>query len=191
VAFDGERRLLVLAQNRIAVSMRLVPREEIVHEFGEERPLGLSLQRGTPYAVLQDVVLSPFGAPCTPPPWGTLMAVDLDTGEKRWEIPFGTVRRFLPIPLPIPIGMPHMGGPIATASGLVFIGAAMDDYLRAYDIETGEELWRHSLPAGGQATPMTYRLGAEGRQFVVIAAGGHGMLGTRKGDYLLAFALPR
>ena len=83
-----------------------------------------------------------------------------------------------------------MGGPVATASGLVFIGAAMDDYLRAYDTRTGEELWRARLPAGGQATPMTYRLREDGRQYVVIAAGGHGTLGTRQGDWLLAFALP-
>ena len=82
-----------------------------------------------------------------------------------------------------------MGGPIATASGLVFIGAAMDDYLRAFDTDTGAELWKGRLPAGGQATPMTYRLRADGRQFVVIAAGGHNRMGTRLGDHVVAFAL--
>jgi quinoprotein glucose dehydrogenase len=95
-----------------------------------------------------------------------------------------------PIPVGIELGLPSMGGPLATASGLVFIGAAMDDYLRAYDTETGRELWRAPLPAGGQATPMTYRLRADGRQYVVIAAGGHGTLGTRQGDWLVAYALP-
>jgi quinoprotein glucose dehydrogenase len=83
-----------------------------------------------------------------------------------------------------------MGGPIATAGGLVFIGATMDDYLRAFDLETGEELWKGRLPAGGQATPMTYRVRQDGRQYVVIAAGGHSMLRTRPGDSLIAFALP-
>jgi quinoprotein glucose dehydrogenase len=83
-----------------------------------------------------------------------------------------------------------MGGPLVTASGLVFIGAAMDGYLRAVDVETGEELWKTQLPAGGQATPMTYRLRADGRQFVAIAAGGHGALGVPLGDSLVAFALP-
>ena len=118
------------------------------------------------------------------------MAVDLDTGEKAWEVPFGSVRDMTPIPLPWNAGMPSMGGPIVTASGLVFIGAAMDDYLRAYSVETGEELWRARLPAGGQATPMTYRLREDERQFVVIAAGGHATMGTTLGDHVIAFALP-
>jgi quinoprotein glucose dehydrogenase len=86
--------------------------------------------------------------------------------------------------------MPNMGGPIATAGDLVFVGAAIDGYLRAFDIETGRELWKYRLPAGGQATPMTYRAGADHRQYVVISAGGHGPLGTARGDYLMAFALP-
>jgi quinoprotein glucose dehydrogenase len=87
-------------------------------------------------------------------------------------------------------GTPNLGGPIITAGGLIFVAAAMDNYLRAFDIETGAELWKGRLPAGGQATPMTYRLRADGKQFVVIAAGGHGKLGTKLGDSLVAFALP-
>jgi quinoprotein glucose dehydrogenase len=108
----------------------------------------------------------------------------------RWEVPLGTTRDLAPVPIPLPLGLPNMGGPIVTASGLVFIGAALDDYLRAYDVETGEELWRARLPAGGQATPMTYRLREDGRQYVVLAAGGHGTLGTTPGDWLIAWALP-
>jgi quinoprotein glucose dehydrogenase len=120
------------------------------------------------------------------------MAVSLDTGEKVWEIPFGTTRDMVPFfPIGLNYGMPSMGGPIVTASGLVFIGASMDDYLRAYDVETGEELWRARLPAGGQATPMSYRISADARQYVVIAAGGHSTLGTTLGDSVIAFALPR
>jgi quinoprotein glucose dehydrogenase len=95
-----------------------------------------------------------------------------------------------PIPIGLPLGLPSMGGPLATASGLVFIGAALDDYLRAYDTETGEELWRARLPAGGQANPITYRLRPESRQLVVLAAGGHGTLGTTPGDWVIAWALP-
>ena len=117
-----------------------------------------------------------------PPPMGR--------AEPSNEVPFGTVREMTPVPLPLRFGMPSMGGPIVTASGLVFIAAAMDDALRAFDVETGEELWRADLPAGGQATPMTYRLGEDARQFVVIAAGGHSSLRTRLGDALVAFALP-
>jgi quinoprotein glucose dehydrogenase len=87
-------------------------------------------------------------------------------------------------------GTPNLGGPIVTAGGLVFVAAALDDYLRAFDVDTGAELWKGRLPAGGQAMPMTYRIGPGGKQFVVIAAGGHGKLGTRLGDSLVAFTLP-
>ena len=137
------------------------------------------------------MLVSPFGAPCTAPPWGTLLAVDLETGEIRWEVALGTTEQLVPwLPFGVPVGLPSMGGPVVTASGLVFIGAAMDDYLRAYDVESGAQLWKGQLPAGGQATPMTYRLRRDGRQFVVIAAGGHGTMGTTLGDSVVAFALP-
>ena len=119
-----------------------------------------------------------------------LMAVDLVSGEKRWEVPLGTVRDLAPVPIPLELGTPTLGGPVITAGGQVFIGAAMDDYLRAFDLESGEEQWKGRLPAGGQATPMTFRLEEDGRQFVVIAAGGHGPLGTSSGDSLVAFAFP-
>jgi len=137
-----------------------------------------------------DYLLSPFGIPCTPPPWGTLAAVDLSRGSIRWQVPLGTTRDIAPVPVSIAWGTPNMGGPVVTATGLVFIAAAMDNYLRAFDADTGEELWRGRLPAGGQATPMTYRLRQDGKQFVVIAAGGHGKMGTKLGDALVAFALP-
>jgi quinoprotein glucose dehydrogenase len=147
-------------------------------------------QEGTPYAMTREPILSPFFLPCNPPPWGTLAAVSLETGERLWESPLGTLPDRVPIPVPIDFGLPNLGGAMVTAGGLVFIGAAMDGYLRAYDAKTGEELWKDRLPAGGNATPMTYRLGPSRRQFVVIAAGGHGKLGTRRGDFLVAYALP-
>jgi quinoprotein glucose dehydrogenase len=118
------------------------------------------------------------------------VAVDLSDGSVRWETPLGTTRSMAPFPFHFEWGMPHMGGPITTASGLVFIGASLDDSLRAFDVMTGDELWRASLPAGGQATPITYRVGEAGRQYVVIAAGGHATLGTTLGDSLVAYALP-
>ncbi len=190
VAYDPARRVAVLNLNRLAQAITLVPREAALDEDPDRRPARLTFeQEGTPYRAVQEVVMSPLGIPCVPPPWGSLLAVDLARGAVRWEVPFGTTRDLAPVPLPLAWGTPSMGGPIATASGLVFIGAAMDDYLRAYDVETGEELWRARLPAGGQATPMTYRLRPDGRQLVVIAAGGHGTLGTRAGDWILAFAL--
>ena len=128
--------------------------------------------------------------PCTEPPWGTLLALEIETGRVVWQVPFGSTRDLAPFPFWLDWGLPSMGGPILTASGVVFIGAAMDDYLRAFDVETGALLWKARLPAGGQATPMTYRLRPDSRQLVVIAAGGHGTMGTTQGDELLAFRLP-
>jgi quinoprotein glucose dehydrogenase len=141
-------------------------------------------------------LLSQGGTPCNPPPWGTVVAVDLYSGRTVWDVPLGSVasglwkrllvRLFRPELLTA--GSPNLGGPIVTAGGLVFTAAAMDDYVRAFDVESGKELWKHELPAGGQATPMTYR--ADGRQYVVIAAGGHGKFGTTMGDSVVAFTLP-
>jgi hypothetical protein len=151
----------------------------------------ISPMRGTPYGLFRvPALLSPLGLPCTKPPWGTLLAVDTASGEVKWEVPLGTVRDLAPVPLPIRWGTPNLGGPIVTQGRLVFIAAAMDNYLRAFDLDTGKELWKGRLPAGAQATPMSYRLGEDGRQFVVIAAGGHGRMGTDIGDSVVAFALP-
>src|SRR6516165_2437506 len=112
-------------------------------------------------------------------------------GTIRWNVPLGsTAETRLAKPDAIVRGTPNLGGPIVTAGRLVFIAAAMDDYLRAFDLDTGAELWKAKLPAGGQATPMTYRLRSDGKQFVVIAAGGHGKIGTKLGDSVVAFALP-
>ena len=127
--------------------------------------------------------MSKLDVPCVKPPWGTLSAVDMSRGEIAWQVPLGEA----PV-IRIDTGMPNLGGPIVTASGLVFIAASFDDRFRAFDSETGEQLWEVKLPAGGQATPMSYAIG--GRQFVVIAAGGYKDATTR-GDYLLAYALPR
>jgi quinoprotein glucose dehydrogenase len=138
----------------------------------------ISEMQGTPYGLYRvPALVSPLYLPCTKPPWGTVLAVDTATGEVEWEVPLGTVRDLAPVPLPIKFGIPNLAGPIVTQGGLVFIGAAVDNYLRAFDLETGEELWKGRLPAGGQATPMTYRLGENGRQFVVIAAGGMAVWG--------------
>jgi quinoprotein glucose dehydrogenase len=118
------------------------------------------------------------------------VAIDLETRRQLWEVPLGTTRDLAPFPLWFEVGVPNIGGPVITASGLVFIGAATDNFLRAFDLETGDLLWKARLPAGPQATPMTYRAGPDGRQFVVIAAGGHKYLGTTLGDAVVAFALP-
>jgi quinoprotein glucose dehydrogenase len=193
VAVDPVRRLLVLNLNRFASWVRLVPRDE--YDDARRAPDAegdFTAQRGTPYGMNREGgFVGPAGVPCTPPPWGKLVAIDLDAGDVLWDVPLGSIRDLAPVPMPIGWGTPNLGGPVLTASGLAFIGAAMDDYLRAFDAETGEELWKGRLPAGGQATPMTYRLRPAGRQFVVIAAGGHGGLETTLGDHLVAFALPQ
>lgn len=192
IAFDPARKLLVTTLGRLAHEVKLVARDS-AEAAAPQHPFEVVFpQRGTPWVTRQRVLTapdSPFPIPCSPAPWGTLLAVDLESGEKKWEVPFGTTRGQAPWPFWFEIGMPSMGGPIVTASGVVFIGAAMDGYFRAVDVENGEELWKWHLPAGGQATPMTYRLRKDGKQFVVIAAGGHGSLGVPLGDSLVGFAL--
>jgi quinoprotein glucose dehydrogenase len=146
-------------------------------------------QAGAPYAFSWLPLLSPWGAPCNKPPWGTLVAIDLENRKRAWEVTLGTTRDLAPFPVWLKLGTPNIGGPITTASGLTFIGATTDNYLRAFDTESGEELWKGRLPAGPQATPMTFRLRPDGKQFVVIAAGGHRVLGSKLGDYLVALSL--
>src|ERR1700722_4456888 len=185
-AYDPAHHIMVANTNRLVAWIKLIPRDQfegerkqpqfnrIFGEFGD--------QKGAPFGIYRSFLLSPNKAPCSTPPWGTTEAVDLFTGKPVWDVPLGTM---------IPgqqTGSINLGGPMITAGGLVFTSAAMDLYLHAFDIETGKEVWKYQLPAGGQATPMTYTL--KGKQYLVIASGGHGKLGTKQGDYVLAFALP-
>jgi len=189
VAYDPERDLIVTNTSRVPFAITLFPRDE--YDFEAKFPgVERGRQEGAPYVVHREPLLSPLGLPVSPPPWGTLVAVSTVSGKKVWEVTLGTVRDLASVPLPLKWGTPNMGGPIVTKSGLTFISATMDYYLRAFDTETGEELWKGRLPAGGQATPATYRLRPDGKQYVAICAGGHGRLGTRLGDYVIAFALP-
>ncbi len=190
IAIDPGRRWAVGNAMNLAWSVKMIPRDDFDEVARMEPNVEFGRQRGTPYGIRREMLVSGLGIPCTPAPWGTLSAVDLEAGTLLWQVPLGTIRDISPLPLAIGRwGTPNIGGPIVTGGGLVFIGAAMDDYLRAFDLLSGEELWRGRVPAGPQATPMTYRLRG-GRQFVVIAAGGHARAGTRLGDSLVAFALP-
>lgn len=197
LSVDAGRRLMVVNTQRIATYTRMVPRADydaMVAAQGGAPAFGFEPQEGTPYALERYPLLSPWlGAPCNPPPWGTLVAVDLATGDIVWEVPLGNTRDLAPWPIWLflgEMGVPNLGGPITTASGLTFIGATTDAYLRAFKTATGELLWKTRLPASAQATPMTYRVSPEGKQYVVIAAGGHMLLGTKAGDSLVAYALP-
>jgi quinoprotein glucose dehydrogenase len=191
IAVDPARQLAIANVINLAWIVQLMPASEFERARRENPGVEISPMRGTPYAMRREPFLSPLSLPCTKPPWGELVAVDLAAGEIRWRRRLGSVPDVIPIPLPwLELGTPNLGGPLVTASGLVFIAAAMDDYLRAFDVETGELLWRGSLPAGGQAGPMTYLGPRSGRQFVAIAAGGHARAGTRLGGSVVAFALP-
>jgi quinoprotein glucose dehydrogenase len=192
LAVEPTRRVAVLNTNDLPFVVRLIPRAD----FEREKAAGGGLlnlrefaaQEGTPYAMVRQPLQSPIQLPCSPPPWGTLAAVSLDEGRILWQVPLGTVPDKIPGSFSTRMGLPNMGGPLVTGGGLVFVGAAMDSRFRAFDVATGAELWSVKLPAGGNATPMTYR--ANGRQYVVIAAGGHGKLGTARGDWVIAYALP-
>jgi quinoprotein glucose dehydrogenase len=185
IAVDPTRGLAVANVMNLAWSVRLIPRDQFEAAARAEPDVEISAQYGTPYGMRREMLVSPLGVPCTPAPWGTLSAVDLEQGTILWQVTLGTIG---------PIGRwgsPNIGGPVITAGGLVFIGATIDNHLRAFDLDNGEEIWRARLPAGPQATPMTYRLRPDSRQMVVIAAGGHQRGGTDTGDAIVAFALPR
>jgi quinoprotein glucose dehydrogenase len=194
IAIDESRQRVFAAVNHLPMVVTLLSPETFEQQAkSDDYPHSdFARQAGTPYGIRREPLLSPWGFPCTAPPWGTLVSIDLRRNRIVWQVPLGSTDNIGPWFAPTRnFGTPHMGGPIATAGDLIFVAAAMDSYFRAFDLETGRELWKYRLPAGGQATPMTYRAGRDLRQYVVIAAGGHGTLGTQRGDYVVAFALPK
>jgi quinoprotein glucose dehydrogenase len=191
IAVDPVRQVAILNPSYLAFVSRLYPREEAREMKGDGSEHGLQPMKGTPFAVDLSPLLSPFGVPCQAPPWGYLAAVDLTTMTKVWMHRNGTIQDQAPFGIPLPLGVPSLGGPVVTAGGVAFLSGTLDYYLRAYDVRTGEKLWQARLPAGGQATPMTYVSERTGRQYVVVMAGGHRSLGTKIGDALIAYALPK
>ncbi|WP_315923816.1 glucose/quinate/shikimate family membrane-bound PQQ-dependent dehydrogenase [Mesorhizobium sp. SP-1A] len=191
VAVDPVRQVMFGMPTYLAFKSTLIPRDQVPPpDNGRGSEQGLNRNEGAPYAVVMGPFLSPLGIPCQSPPWGYVAGVDLRTGKIAYKHRNGTVYDMTPLPLPFRVGVPGIGGPMITAGGVVFLGAAVDDYLRAYDLTTGKQLWRARLPAGGQSTPMTYTT-SDGRQFVLIVAGGHGSIGTKAGDYVMAWTLPK
>jgi quinoprotein glucose dehydrogenase len=188
-AYDPAHRLLLIPTNNIGAEVRLIPRADFNRERETEgRNINgdweFAEQRGTPYGMARRLLRAPSGLPCIAPPWGVLNGVDADTGEVKWTTPTGSLKQGV-----APPGSITLGGPIATAGGLVFMAGTLDPAIYAYDVEAGKQLWRGELPTSARATPMTYR-GKDGRQYLVIAAGGHGIPGMAPlGDYLVAFSL--
>ncbi|OYW09639.1 MAG: membrane-bound PQQ-dependent dehydrogenase, glucose/quinate/shikimate family, partial [Rhodospirillales bacterium 12-71-4] len=196
IAVDPERQVAFTTPAYLAFVSRLVPRADATTLYvqADGAPPGplpaLNENFGAPYAVELKPFLSPIGLPCQQPPWGYVAGADLRTGEIAWQHRNGTVRDLSPVPLPFRLGVPDLGGPVMTRGGVAFMSGTLDDFVRGYDVTTGAQLWESRLPAGGQATPMTY-LGADGRQYLLVVAGGHGSLGTTPGDHVIAYALPR
>lgn len=190
VAVDPVRQVMIANLSHLAWVVSLFAADEWAARRAAEPGVEISAQRGTPYGMRRVPFVSGLGLPCIAPPWGILVAVDLSKGEVLWKVPHGSVRDLAPVPIPWTPGTPTLGGPLVTAGGLIFIGATLDHYLRAYDSKTGETLWKARLDAPAIATPMTYRARPGGRQFVVVAAGGHARSGSKVSDALVAFALP-
>jgi quinoprotein glucose dehydrogenase len=185
-AFDPEHDLLLVNMNNLPARVRLIPQDK-VKDNTEDGELGR--QRGAPYAMLRRFLQSPSDLPCGVPPWGTLTAVDMNEGKVRWQVPLGNMHDFGGKHGTVPPGSISLGGSIVTAGGLVFIAGTTEPHIRAFDVETGKELWSAEIPASGNATPMTFSSG--GKQFVVVAAGGHRAITEEgQGDALVAFALP-
>ncbi len=191
VAVDPERQVMFGMPTYLAFTSQLVPRADIPPKGQDEKgsEQGLNRNDGAPYGVFMGPFLGPLKIPCQAPPWGYVTGADLRTGDIAYKHKNGTVYDMTPLPLPFKVGVPGIGGPMITKGGVAFLGAAVDNYLRAYDLTTGKQLWEARLPAGGQATPMTYALEG-GKQYVVMVAGGHGSVGTKPGDYVIAYTLP-
>jgi quinoprotein glucose dehydrogenase len=190
VAVDPVRQVVFATPVYLAFTSTLIPRANDTANYVSEGKPGLNENYGAPYAAKMEPFLSPIGLPCQAPPWGYVAGVDLRSGQTVYQHKNGTVRDLSPLPLPFRMGVPGIGGPMITAGGVAFYSGSLDYYARAYDVTTGRKLWQARLPAGGQATPMSYQ-GSDGRQYVLIVAGGHGSTGTKAGDAIIAYALPK
>ena len=194
IAVDPIRQIAIANPIAIPFVSKLLPRgpdnpaaPNDAHPTGSEK--GVQPMYGTPYGVILHPFLSPIGLPCKRPPWGFVAGIDLKTMKIVWMRRNGTIRDSAPIPVPIKMGMPSLGGPLTTGGGVAFLTSTADYFIRAYDVRNGDQLWEDRLPAGGQSTPMSYEV--DGEQYVVTAAGGHGSFGTKVGDYVIAYALRR
>lgn len=199
ISVDVDRGIMIVPWMNLPTKSQLLSRADANKRGLKVGPIHGPVNTGapmanTPYGAANGPFVSPLGVPCTPPAYASMTAVDLATGRVIWTKPFGTARDTgplnIPSQLPIPMGVPFSGGGITTRGGLTFIAASVEQAIRAYDVSTGKEVWKARLPAGGQATPMTYR-SPSGRQLLVIATGGKPTLHTKQGTTLVAYALPK
>lgn len=201
VSVNPLSNIMLVNSMRVPYTVKLVPRAEAGSLDGSDL-VGANPQEGTDYVVIRGGFLSPHNTPCTAPPWGVLTAIDLNSGATLWEKTLGNLAELAPFGVGkwFNWGTPNTGGTLQTATGLVFVAATLDGYFRAFDTSNGELLWQSKLPAPAQATPMSYRLSGSGKQFIAIAAGGHGPLayaakgpdkmGELLGDAIVAYHLP-
>jgi quinoprotein glucose dehydrogenase len=195
MCYDPVNHLLVTNINRFAAVIRMIPRDSIdaVEKANPEiLRAETGRQLGTPYIMKRDYLFKLDNGHILPqfnPPWGTILAIDSRSGRKIWEVPLGYMLNKETYPDAEKWGSINFGGAIVTAGNLIFVAATMEGHFRAFDTRTGEKRWDQALPAAGQATPMTFAV--NGKQFVVIAAGGHGKLSTKQGDYVVAYSLPK
>jgi quinoprotein glucose dehydrogenase len=187
VAVDPGRRIAIIPSNRLITVVALSARDSARRTNAGNRFDEFAAQRGTPYELRRRHLISPDGTPCNSPPWGVLTAIDLESGATLWERPLGWIAAASQIPGSDKWGSPNLGGAMVTAGGLIFAGGTLDQRLHAYDIQTGEELWSATLPAGVHGSPMTYV--TLSNQFVVVSAGGHREFRDKACDYIVAFAL--
>lgn len=186
VAFDPTSATLYVPWNKLAAVARLVPRDQVKSAAAERPEWETSPQNGTPFGMQRTMLVTPKFVPCVAPPWGSLAAIDANTGKLKWDVPAG----YIPwLGEHKEWGSPMLGGPLVTAGGLLFLGATFDPWLKAFDTANGNEIWRGKLPTSARATPMTFA-SPGGKQFVVIAAGGHDLPGNDQSDSLVAFAIP-
>ncbi|MBP01685.1 MAG: pyrroloquinoline quinone-dependent dehydrogenase [Rhodospirillaceae bacterium] len=189
-AFDPATNTLVIKAENLATRLRLQPKNGASDEEFESIDYLTHPLKGAPYASIGEIFMSPLGIPCTPTPWGTLSAIDMGTGQMKWQIPLGQVKKFgITVPASLGWGSPNIGGPIVTGGGLIFVSGTMDEKIRAINVRDGKELWQSGLPHMGSAVPITYMSGD--RQFVLIAAGGTARVTNNLGDAIVAFALPK
>jgi len=200
-AIDERHGYLIVNDMRIAQSVQMFDRFDYVRLAASQGKASLERSgdtmnagEGTPFGARTLNFFSPLGIPCQEPPYGTMTAIDLRSHKIVWQKPLGTVQDTGPLKiktrLPIPLGMPSLGGSVVTGGGLTFYSGTQDYFLRAFETATGKEVWKYRLPVGSQATPMSYVSSRTGRQFVIASAGG-ARLSPDRGDYILAFAIPR